>query len=41
MLRELEDFVLKVPLKGKVLRAALAIAIGETSEGITHLKEGI
>jgi len=41
MFKELEEFVLKTPLKGKVLRAALAIATGETNEGITHLKEGI
>jgi len=38
MLKELEDFVLNVPFKGKVLRAALAIAIGDTNDGITHLK---
>jgi hypothetical protein len=31
MLKELEEFVLKVPLKGKLLRAALAIAVGETN----------
>ena len=41
MMKELEQFVLNIPLKGKSLRAALAIAMGDTNKGITHLKEGI
>lgn len=41
MLKELEHFVLNVPYKGKLLRAALSIAMGETNQGIVHLKEGI
>jgi len=41
MFKELEQFVLNVPFKGKSLRAALAIATGDLNKGITHLKEGI
>ncbi len=31
MLRELEQFVLNIPYKGKLLRAALSIAMGDTN----------
>ena len=41
MLKELEQYVLNVPYKGKLLRAALSIAMGDTNQGIAHLKEGI